>query len=752
MSQSRPWWPEEVRAPAGAPNVVVVLVDDLGYADTAPYGGEIETPHLAQLAAEGVQLTGYHTLPLCSPARASLLTGVNAHRAGFAYPANSDPGHPAFDFRLPDDAPTLAESFRASGYATFAVGKWHLAGDRLLHDAADKSSWPLQRGFDRYFGSLEGFTSLHAPHRLVWDNSPYEVDSYPDGYYLTDELTDRAVGMIRALRSSDARKPFFLWFAHHAVHGPIQARDGDVDRYAGVYDSGWDHVRSERFRRQVERGLFPEGTRLPDAPEPGVDVPAWDSLSPDQRRLFARYMEVYAAAVTAVDDSVGRLRATLAEHGDLENTIIVFASDNGGTAEGGVNGTRSYFSQFVHLAGLDERWERDVERDLDLAGGPQTAVHYPRGWGRASNTPFRLYKGHTHAGGVRAPLLVSWPAGLPERGLRHQYVHATDLAPTLLELARVPRLAARHGIPATPPDGVSAVPVLRSADALATHTEQYAESGGHRSYTAGRWKIVTRHLPGTDFDDREWALHDLAEDPTETRDLAARRPELVADLARRWEEAAWANRVFPLDDHGPASALRRPADDHLDDPVRLLPGTPTLERVRSARLLQHRHLDVTVELALRPGDRGVLVAHGDQGGGYLLAVDPLPDGRPAAVLVLNAYGRVHRTGPLALQLGPQRLLLRFEPLPGFRWRLRLAAGGAEAELGDVPQLLGMAPFTGISVGADRGGPVEWERHLSRRHDPFTGVLHAVTYTPGRPSPEDPRELARLWLEGARIHD
>ncbi|MFL6065140.1 MAG: sulfatase-like hydrolase/transferase [Friedmanniella sp.] len=757
ISESRPAWPSPTRSPAGAPNLVIVLVDDLGFADIGPYGSEIDTPHLNQLAAEGLTFTGYHTTPLCSPSRAALLTGLNPHRAGFAFPANSDPGYPAYSFELPEDVPTIAESVRAQGYATFMLGKWHLTGDRALHDAADRSSWPLARGFDRYFGSMEGFTNLHAPHRLVWDNSPFPVDCYPDGYYLTDDLTERAVEMIHALRANDARKPFLLYLAHHAVHGPVQAKEGDIAKYAGVYDGGWDAIRQARFDRQLELGIFPPGTRLPDRnTERGREAPPWDGLTPDQQRRYARYMQVYAGAVDAVDASLGRLLATLEAYGERENTLIVFTSDNGGTAEGGLEGTRSYFSQFAHVAGLPADWDRDVERDLDLIGGPQTTVHYPRGWGQASNTPFRLYKGDTYAGGIRAPLIVSWPAGGLRRGdddgRRRQYVHVTDLTPTLLDLAGLTPLATRHGRPSPAPDGVSAAEVFRSPQAEVAHQEQYTETGGNRAYQTTRWKIVTQHQPGHAFDDAEWRLYDLLADPTETTDLAASHPDVLAQLAAAWEASAWQNRVFPLDDHGPASSLRRPDDAHLAESVTLLPGTPTLERFRSAQLIAHRDFVVSAAFHVASGDQGVLVAHGDQGGGYLVEVRTDDRGAPSARFVLNAYGRMHRSKPVPLLTGENDLVLQVRVRPGFRWDVVLTDGVSVSTLEDLPQLLGMAPFTGISVGADRAGPVDWELHCRHGSFPFSGTLHHVRYHPGPLSADAPAERARVWAEGAAIYD
>ncbi|MEU7527684.1 arylsulfatase [Saccharothrix sp. NPDC042600] len=741
FGQSRPAWPAEPRATG--PNVVVILVDDLGYADIGPYGGEVGTPHLDALAAGGLRLTNYHTTPLCSPSRAALLTGLNPHRAGFAFPANADPGYPAHSFQLPDDAPSLAESLRAAGYATFAVGKWHLTRDAASHDAADRSSWPLQRGFDRYFGSLEGLTNLHHPHRLVWDNSPYDIGDQPEGYFLTDDLTDRAVGMIDTLRANDPDKPFFLYFAHHAMHGPLGAKDEDLARYRGRYAEGWDVVRERRFAKQLAQGLFPEGTVLPPR---NHDVRPWDDVPPEQQALFARYMEVYAASLSNVDASVGRVVEALRRHGELDNTIIVFTSDNGATAEGGAEGTRSYFSQFVHVPGVPEDWNRDVARELDLLGGPRTTIHYPRGWAQASNTPFRLYKFDTYAGGVRTPFLVHWPAGLGS-GLRHQYVYVTDVAPTLLELAGVTRPDHRQGVPAAEQDGVSAVPVLRDATAPSPHTSQYTETGGNRGYYADGWKVVTKHIPGTPYDDSEWELYHVAEDPTETTNVAAEHPDKLAELAAAWEDAAWRNAVYPLTDHGPAAALRRPSDERLERPVTLYPGTPLLERYRSAQLVQFRDFTATATLDARPGDRGVLFAHGDQGGGYVVHVE---DG--AAHLAYNAYGDVHRSGPVPLGAGEVRVSLTARALPGFRWELVLDTGSGSAKLGPVPQLIGLAPFTGISVGADRGGPVDWDLHARERTFPFTGALRHVRYEPGPQADYDPKLIARLWAEAERVYD
>ncbi len=750
FAESTPAWPRRVRPREGAPNIVVVLVDDLGYSDIGPFGAEVPTPVLDGLAERGVKLVNYHTMPLCSPARAALLTGLNPHRVGYSFVANADPGFPGYGMEVAGDIPTLAELLHDAGYATWAVGKWHLTRDSASHAADDRANWPLQKGFDQYYGVLEGLTSLFHPHQLVRDNSPLDIDEFPDDYYYTDDITDRAIDMVKSLRAHDADKPFFLYLAHNAVHGPLQAKPADLARHRGRYDGGWDELRAARFARQLAAGHFPPGTELPDRnAESGHEVGPWSELTEPERRLYARYMEVYAAMVDNVDQNLGRLLDTLTDLGELDNTIVVFTSDNGGTGEGGAEGTRSYFSRFVHHPNLPADWNPDVEREVELIGGPRSLVHYPRGWGMASNTPFRLYKGQTHAGGVRVPFVLSWPAGLPraadDPGVRTPYQYVTDLLPTLLELAGVERPERRAGQPVQSLDGFPFTTVLRDPAAGSTHHEQYCEMTGNRSYYRDGWKLVTLHRPGTPYDDGEWALYDLRTDPTEIHDLAAEHPELVKELSAAWEAAAWHNGVFPLADGSGALARRHPDDARLRRPLRLLAGTPELERYRSSRLISFRSFTVEAELAHHgAGDAGVLVSHGDQGGGYSLYVE---DGR--LHLAYNQYGELlgADAGPLAP--GAHLVTVEATALPGLRWEFRVLVDGTETgRLGPVHQLIGMAPFQGISVGVDRKSPVSWpvyERHRSYR---YTGGLRAVTYRPGDPAPDDPETVARALREAA----
>lgn len=752
-SRSTPAWPAPVRARQGAPNVVVMLMDDMGFSDIAPFGGEIATPALAGLAERGYRFTNYQTPPVCSPARAALLTSINPHRAGFASVAHSDPGFPGATLELADDVPTLAESFRAAGYATYMVGKWHLTKEANQHDAADRSSWPLQRGFDQYYGCLDGCTSLHHPHRLVRDNQALVIDEYPEGYYLTDDLTDNAIDMIKGLRGNDPDKPFLLYFAHQAVHGPLQAKPADIAKYRGRYDLGWDRVRDERFRRQLADGLFPEGTvNAPRNTEPGAEVPAWDELSEEDRELFARYMEVYAAAVDNVDQNLARLLGVLEDLGELDNTIIVFTSDNGATGEGGPVGTSSYFGHFAQSAQLPDWWQQHQPRDPELIGGPQTTVHYPRGWAYASNTPFRLYKFFAHAGGIRVPMIVSWPAGMPRQegdpGVRDQFTYVTDIGETVLELAGVSPLQQRHGRPAPERDGASFVPVLQDAEEDTRHVAQYTEYQGRRAFVRDGWKVVSALLGSSpDWADGRWQLYDVASDPTETRDLAESLPELTRQLAEQWTRTAWYNTVFPINDDGSLSRQRPSTEELLERPVELLAFTPTLERFRSSKLTKFRSFDIEIDATVRPGDSGVLVSHGDQGGGYVLFVRD-----DEICFSYNEYGTMHRVALPLDPAGVEEVRLRFEALPGVCWSVTLSAGGRSVEVPVVRQLCGLAPFTGISVGVDRGGPVDWELHRVHGAFRYQGGLRAVRYLPGAKADYDPEVLIDIERVAQLVHE
>ena len=742
---SEGWWPPRPEPPGGAPNIVVMMADDLGYADLGCYGSEIETPNLDRLAAGGVRYTNFHVAPMCSPTRAALLTGQESHRAGVGSVAHSDAGFPGYAMELGTNVVTIAELLRDQGYATMMLGKWHLAKDSDCSAAGPNHSWPCQRGFDRFYGILDAFTNQHHPHRLVQDNHAVEIDRYPDGYYLTDDLTDRAIAMVRETKSSNPAKPFFCYFAHPAVHAPLHAKPADIAKYRGRYDAGWDAIRAERFARQQAMGLLPVGTELaPRNTEPNHDVQPWDELSDAEQELFARHMEVFAGMVDNIDQNVGRLVDALDDLGELDNTLFVFLSDNGASREGEVCGTTSYY---VHLLQGD-----DVEADrarLDLIGGPQTTPHYPRGWAMAGCTPWRLYKINTHAGGHSVPFIVSWPGQvgghLGEAGtLRGQYTHVTDVLPTVLDLLGVEAPTARHGHDLESMAGASFLPTLRDPGAPSGHREQVFENNGHRGFYRDGWEVVTLHQAMTPFDDAEWELYHVAEDRTELHDLAAAEPEKLRELTEAWEAAAWENRIYPLDEGTNIKYLVRPERSAAyGEPVTIPAGTPTLERWRSVQLVWFRAFTVSVALDHCMGDRGYLVTHGDQGSGYGLYV--LDD----RLTFVHNDGRGHLRrldgGPLADRT--RDVVAEFGAPGGNVWTVSLSVDGeARGSLEGVPMLFGMAPFEGISVGTDRRSPVAWD--LYERFGPFayTGALTSATYTPGPDAPDAPSTMVDLLRE------
>lgn len=745
MAGSEPAWPHRPVAPDGAPNVVLVMLDDVGYSDLGCYGGEIETPHLDRLASEGVQLTNFHVTPMCSPTRAALLTGVNPHRAGVGHVAQDDPGFPGYRGELADDVVTAAEVLRDHGWATLMVGKWHLCRDADVSAHGPMHSWPTQRGFQRFYGILDAFTNLHHPHQLVEDQHVVEVDKYPDGYHLTDDLTDRAIALVKERRAAHPRQPFFLYVAHPAAHAPLHARAEDIDRYRDRYHGGWDALREQRHGRQLALGVLADGTPLPPRnDEPGDEVPPWAELSDVEQAVNARYMSVYAAMIHHVDRTIGRLRATLEEMGEWDRTILVFCSDNGASREGEATGTTNYYN---HLATTVGGEAEDVAVDharLDEIGGPTTVPHYPRGWAMASNTPFRLYKRNTHAGGHQVPCL--WHAGratglqLPP-GMRPQYGHAIDVLPTLLDVLGLPAPTERHGRPAKSLDGVSLRTVLDDPAAPEVRTEMLYELAGNRGLYQDGWEVVTNHRKPSGFDDSEWELYHVAEDPVQARDRSADHPERVATMSRRFDELAHLNQVYPLDEgSGWRWIVRRPEDADFELPVTIWPGTPTLDHWRSIRLIWQRTTTVTIDADWRKGDRGVLLAHGDQGGGYVVWVD---EGRLRFALN-DGYGRMTELDAGELEPGRHRVLLTLEAPGGWRWNVRVGREGQPpAGVDDLRMLFPMAPFEGIDVGIDRRSPVSWQLYEREGPFPYTGRIHSVHYEPMAPAPDAPSTFVEL---------
>lgn len=752
---SVPSWPSRPTPPSGAPNVIVMLADDLGFSDLGCYGSEIPTPALDAIAGEGLRYANFHVTSLCSPTRAALLTGRNQHAVGVGMVSNNDPGFPGYAGELPDNQPSIAEIFRHNGYSTLMVGKWHLSKDSEMHEAASKHSWPLQRGFDQFYGFLEAMTNFHHPHRLFEGNAAVDVDSYSDDYYLTDDLTDRAVSMIKATKSANPAKPFFMYFAHGAVHAPLQARREDILRHRGRYAEGWDALREQRLARQVELGIVPAETSLPPRnSEEHLDVEPWASLPERERDVMARYMEVYAAMVESIDHSAARLRRVLEDLGEWDNTVFLFLSDNGASREGLTHGSSFYQRLSSPTTSSSEVTEQDLELyEKDEIGGPQSWPHYPRGWAMACNTPFRLYKITTYRGGHTVPMILRYPGKVIPRGavIQRQYVHVTDVLPTLTQLIGLDVPRDRSGSAAAPVDGVSFAAMLSDPDARSEHAEQYYECNGNRGYYRDGWEAVTMREPlqpsaslpnRTDLvplSQEPWALFHVDSDFNQVSDVAADHPEVLEELKRAWDDAAWRNQVFPINEGAGGNHLRRPpADGLLEAPVDLLPGTPTLERYRSLRLIAGRPFRILIDADLRPGCSGVLVSHGGQESGYLVLVE---DGMVR--FVHNFFGHMSEVAAPA-PTGDTRLCVDVSLPAAGQWSVDLVAGGEVLASGTVPALRGMTPFQGIDVGADRRSPVSWSVYERHRAFPFDGVLRRVRYEPGVRS----REALEALIEEA----
>jgi arylsulfatase len=542
--ESTPWWPERTRAPERAPNVVLVVLDDVGFAQLGCFGSDLATPTIDALAEGGLRYRSFHTTALCSPTRACLLTGRNHHVNGMGRVSELASGFPGYDGRIPRTNALLPEVLVPHGYAAWAVGKWHLTPEDETHQGASRARWPLGRGFERFYGFFEGETHQYAP-ALVHDNHRIAAPApYDSGYHLTEDLTDHAIGHVRDLRMVDDEKPFFLYFAPGACHSPHQPPREYLDRYRGAFDEGWDVWRERTFARQLAEGLLPPHTQLSPRPD---WVPAWTDLSADDQRLFARYMEAFAGFLTHTDEQLGRLVDALRQTGDLDNTLLMVLSDNGASSEGGPTGSLND----VRIWNGARTSRSEALARIDEIGGPFCHNNYPWGWTVAGNTPFRRWKRETHEGGVADPLIIHWPAGIAARGeVRHQYVHAIDLAPTLLDVIGIDPPSTVAGVAQRPLDGVSVAATFADAAAPEVHGTQFYEMFGCRALYHEGWMAVTSQVIQADdppLDQAVWELYDLRADPSECHDLAADEPDRLEAMVERWWAEAERNQVLPLD-------------------------------------------------------------------------------------------------------------------------------------------------------------------------------------------------------------
>ncbi|MDW3221224.1 MAG: arylsulfatase [Acidimicrobiales bacterium] len=676
---AEPWWPDPVRPAEDAPNVVVVLLDDVGFAQTGPYGSDIETPTIDRLAAGGLTFTNFHTTALCSPTRACLLTGRNHHSVGMGRITDLATGFPGYDATISRANGFLPEMLVPAGYAATMVGKWHLTPRDLQHLGADRTTWPLGRGFQRWYGFFEGENHQFGPSLMHDNHQVPPPGGYDDGYHLTEDMIDHAIDHVTDVRNADPDKPFLLYVAPGACHSPHQAPPRWLEHYRGRFDDGWDAWREACFERQVETGILPAHAELSARPD---WVPAWDDLSDDERRVSARYMEAFAAMLSHTDEQLGRLVDHLETTGDLDNTLIMVLSDNGASSEGGVGGSLNDIRQWN---GLGTSLREAVER-IDEIGGPRIHNNYPWGWTVAGNTPFRRWKREVHEGGVADPLVVHWPAGIADRGeLRHQYVHAIDLAPTVLEACGVAAPDAIGGVDQRPIEGVSLRAVLDDADADEIRTLQYYEMLGCRALYRDGMKAVTYHEIQAEeprLSDERWELYDVRADPAENHDLAAERPDELAEMVELWWAEAEKHQVLPVDNR-PFSewTTERPISTGTREHYVYRPSSGMVPEETAADVRNRTHR-VIAEVVVADGAAadGSIVSQGNLLGGWCLFAD-------AGRLVWHcnvASRRIHRVdAAVDLTPGRHRIELAYDKTTDIGGRATLLVDGEEVATGDV---------------------------------------------------------------------
>lgn len=619
------------KAPEGAPNILFILYDDTGLGAWSPYGGAINMPTLDRIAANGLTYTQWHTCALCSPTRSTLLTGRNHHLNGMAAITEAADGYPGSHGRLPEECATIGQILQDNGYATFWLGKDHNVPEQDLASGGSKSRWPLAMGFDRFYGFIGGETNQWYPD-LVEDNRYIEQPYGPEeGYHLSKDLADQAITMISDLKAGNPTKPFYMWYCPGANHAPHQAPQEYIDKYKGKFDEGYEKYREWVLARMIEKGIVPAGTELTainplpgEISNPADNVRPWDSLNDDEKRLFSRLCEVYAGFSEYTDVQIGRIIDHLEKTGQLENTMIIYAADNGASGEGTPNGS---VNENKFFNGYPDELSENLKY-LDRMGGPDTYEHYPTGWAMAFSAPFKMFKRYANfAGGTCDPLVISWPAGIAARGeIRHQYHHSVDIVPTILDILGLEMPSVYRGVQQYPLSGISMKYTFTATpDAPTQKHRQYYAMLGTRALWQDGWKAVALHAPLTGkghFDQDEWQLYNVDEDRAESKDLAKEHPEKLKELIDAWFEEADKNFVLPLDDRSALEVLNtpRPTEEAPRERYLYYPHTaPVPEAV--AVNIRGRSYKILANIEITdPNCSGVIFAHGSRFGGHSLFI------------------------------------------------------------------------------------------------------------------------------------
>ena len=738
VDESEPCFENPLHPGEKAPNVVVILLDDTGFSQLGCYGSSIETNNIDALADGGLQFTNFHVTPLCSPTRASLLTGRSQHAVGMRAVSNFRTGFPNMLGHITNQAATISEILNSQGYATFCIGKWHLAPMEDCSAAGPFTQWPLGRGFDRFYGFLEGETDQFYPS-LTEDNHHIDPPAKPeDGYHLSADLVDNFLSMIGDLKGVRPDRPFFAYIPFGATHAPHQAPNEYLEKYRGKFDQGWDITRDQWFRNQLKLGIIPEGTKL--APRnPGVE--AWEDLPNAQKELAARLQEAFAAFLDHTDDQIGRVIDGLEEIGELDNTILILLSDNGASQEGGPLGV---MHEMKYFNGILEKPEEAIERIEDI-GGPHSHTNYPWGWAQAGNTPFKWYKQNTHEGGVHVPFIIHWPEGIDDSQngqLRDQFVNVSDIAPTIYELLGVIPPNEYRGVDQLPVTGHSFSHLLNNPDADSNNKVQYFEMAGSRAIISDGWKAVTRHVQGSNYDEEPWELYDLSSDWSECTDLANTHKVKLDELQELWWDEAYKHGVLPLDDRMIELFGTRFREQSPHPPNRRYVYKPPMSPIpaQAAASIGGRSFDITGKVDFSSGDDGVLFAYGTENSGISFFV--LND---RLIIDYNAFDE-HSIIESSTKIpdGEIELKAEFRRL-GKNGTIELFINNESNGTKDVPLFMRMISSVGASIGLDHGSPVS---QLYEGAFPFSGKLNELEIQLVAREPNDLKEIQQR-TENAR---
>lgn len=651
---STPWWPEDKTCADGAPNILYILLDDTGFGDVGCYGSLIDTPNIDALAADGVRYQNFHVNPMCSPTRASLLSGCNHHAVGMGYLANFSLGFPGYQGCVGKQYGLISETLEENGYNTFMVGKWHLINDDVATPAGPFDEWPLGRGFNKFYGFLSACTNQFYPQLVNGNEFVDPPKAGFEGYHLSEDLTDKAIQYIGDTKSYNPDKPFFGYVAFGAQHSPLQVPDKYIEMYKGKFDEGWHVYRERVLERQKELGIVPADTKL--AKDDSL-VQDWNSRTQEEQKILAKFMEVYAGFLTHTDEQIGRIINYLKKIGEYDNTIIVFLTDNGASAEGCTWGT----DNTLHHYQTEQMSDLVTEEVSKKLGTENTSTHYPTSWAHASNTPLQLYKSWSHNGGVKVPLIISWPKGIKAKGeIRTQYHHVIDINSTILDMCGIEAPEVIKGVQQEPKHGVSMVYTFDHPEEPTRRHVQYYEMLGNRGIWADGWKAVADHVsnPTFDFSKDVWELYNTNEDFSETENLAEKYPDKLKEMIELWYNEAGKYNVLPLLE----SHMKKVEGYHSKAILRFKPKKEQLhhtiypEMTGTGNIMLRGSFTVTVYASYKPGDEGVLLSNGDNIGGYALYIQ---DGKLKFHYNYLGYRHFHVEAPLDIDAGDHRFQLDF---------------------------------------------------------------------------------------------